>query len=103
GSDDNLNDPTYAIGAGGRGFYKIWGGNWAFWAGGTYKFNEKTSFNLQVSGDQDKNYGVAANVAYDIVPGFTVTAEVDWDHFGKFDDWVSGADVVNFTGADKKN
>ncbi|CDX31092.1 Porin omp2b [Mesorhizobium sp. ORS 3359] len=103
GSDDNLNDPTYAIPAGGRGFYKIWGGNWAFWAGGTYKFNEKTSFNLQVSGDQDKNYGVAANVAYDIVPGFTVTAEVDWDHFGKYDDWVSGADVVNFTGADKKN
>ncbi|PBC11494.1 porin [Mesorhizobium sp. WSM3859] len=103
GSDDNLNDPTYAIGAGDRGFYKIWGGNWAFWAGGTYKFNEKTSFNLQVSGDEDKNYGVAANVAYDIVPGFTVTAEVDWDHFGKFDDWVSGADVVNFTGADKKN
>ncbi|TIV97231.1 MAG: porin, partial [Mesorhizobium sp.] len=103
GTDDNLSDPTWAIPAGGRGFYKIWGGNWAFWAGGTYKFNEKTSFNLQVSGDQDKNYGVAANVAYDIVPGFTVTAEVDWDHFGKYDEWNAGADVVNFTGADKKN
>ncbi|TGP57038.1 porin [bacterium M00.F.Ca.ET.159.01.1.1] len=104
GSDDNLNDPTYAIPAGDRGFYKIWGGNWAFWAGGTYKFNEKTSFNLQVSGDEDKNYGVAANVAYDIVPGFTVTAEVDWDHFGKFDEWnADHSSTVNFTGADKKN
>ncbi|RVD57127.1 porin [Mesorhizobium sp. M2D.F.Ca.ET.185.01.1.1] len=104
GSDNNLNDPTNTIDAHGRGFYKIWGGNWAFWAGGTYKFNEKTSFNLQVSGDQDKNYGVAANVAYDIVPGFTVTAEVDYDHFGKFDEWnADHSSTVNFTGADKKN
>ncbi|TGQ11918.1 MULTISPECIES: porin [unclassified Mesorhizobium] len=104
GSDDNLNDSSYAIPAGDRGFYKIWGGNWAFWAGGTYKFNEKTSFNLQVSGDEDKNYGVAANIAYDIVPGFTVTAEVDWDHFGKFDEWnADHSSTVNWTGADKKN
>ena len=62
----------------GRGFYKQWGGNWAVWGGGTYKFNEKTSFNLQVSSDEGKNVGVAANVAYDVVPGFTVTAEVDY-------------------------
>ena len=33
-----------------RNFYKQWGGNWAVWGGGTYKFNEKTSFNLQVVG-----------------------------------------------------
>ncbi|TIU01143.1 MAG: porin, partial [Mesorhizobium sp.] len=70
--------------ASGRDFYKQWGGHWAWWAGGTYKFNPKTSFNLQVSGDQDKNYGVAANVAYDVVPGLTVTAEVDYDHYGHF-------------------
>ncbi|RUX06531.1 MULTISPECIES: porin [unclassified Mesorhizobium] len=83
GTDDNLSDPTWAIPAGGRGFYKQWGGNWAVWGGGTYKFNEKTSFNLQASGDDEKNYSVAANVAYDIVPGFTVTAEVDWSHWGE--------------------
>ncbi|MET2827679.1 porin [Mesorhizobium shangrilense] len=84
-----------------RNFYKLWAGNWAFWAGGTYKFNEKTSFNLQVSGDQEKNYGVAANVAYDIVPGFTVTAEVDYNHFGGFGDpTVPGG---NWLGADKKD
>ena len=101
GSDGKLNDDaTNAIDVHGRGFYKPWGGNWAWWAGGTYKFNEKTSFNLQVSGDDDKNYGVAANVAYDVVPGFTVTAEVDWDHFGHFDD---GTIYGNWTGADKKN
>ncbi|PBB87570.1 MULTISPECIES: porin [unclassified Mesorhizobium] len=96
GTDDNLTDPTWAIPAGGRGFYKQWSGNWAVWGGGTYKFNEKTSFNLQASTDEGKNVGVAANIAYDIVPGFTVTAEVDYVHVG--DDTVS-----NWTNADKEN
>ncbi|MDX8469238.1 porin [Mesorhizobium sp. VK23B] len=90
GSDDNVP----------RNFYKQWGGNWAVWGGGTYKFNEKTSFNLQASVDDDKNYGVAANIAYDIVPGLTVTAEVDWDHFGHFGD---GPAFVNWTNANKKD
>ncbi|MER9168341.1 porin [Mesorhizobium australicum] len=91
GSDDNLTDTTWAFPAGGRGFYKPWSGNWAVWGGGTYKFNEKTSFNLQASYDEGKNIGIAANVAYDIVPGFTITAEVDYSHLG--DDSVS-----NWTG-----
>ncbi|MER9327706.1 porin [Mesorhizobium sp. M0152] len=99
GTDDNLSDPTYAFAAGGRGFYKQWGGNWAVWGGGTYKFNEKTSFNLQASYDEWKNLGIAANVAYDIVPGFTVTAEVDYLNAGKFDD----ADFSNWTHATKKS
>ena len=96
GQDSKLNDFN-----GGRGMYKIWAGKWAFWVGGTYKFNEKTSFNLQVSGDQEKNYGVAANVAYDLVPGFTVTAEVDYNHFGGFNtvDPIGG----NWVGATKEN
>jgi hypothetical protein len=102
GSDDNLNDPANFVSAHGRGFYKQWGGNWAVWGGGTYKFNEKTSFNIQASADDDKNYGVAANVAYTVVPGFTITAEVDWDHYGRFDDPASFTNV-NWTNADKKN
>jgi len=92
GTDDNID----------RNFFKQWGGNWAWWVGGTYKFNPKTSLNLQVSGDDDKNYGVAANVAYDMVPGFTVTAEVDYDHYGHFGDPASFTNV-NWTNADKKN
>ncbi|MFD2058432.1 porin [Mesorhizobium calcicola] len=99
GTDDNLSDGTWAIPAGGRGFYKQWGGNWAVWGGGTYKFNEKTSFNAQISYDEWKNLGVAANIAYDIVPGMTITAEVDYLNAGKFDD----ADFSNWTGADKKS
>ncbi|MBZ9795822.1 porin [Mesorhizobium sp. ES1-4] len=84
GTDDNLNDnANNAVPAFGRGMYKIWGGNWAVWGGGTYKFNEKTSFNAQVSYDDWKNLGIAANIAYDVVPGFTVTAEVDYQRVGQ--------------------
>jgi hypothetical protein len=68
GSDDNID----------RNFYKPWGGNWAVWGGGTYKINEKTSLNAQISYDEAKSLGVAANVSYDIVPGFNVTAELDY-------------------------
>ncbi|RWC95991.1 MAG: porin, partial [Mesorhizobium sp.] len=90
GTDDNLSDPTWAIPAGGRGFFKQWSGNWAVWGGGTYKFNEKTSFNAQLSYDEGKNFGVAANIAYDVVPGFTVTAEVDYINVGEdtVSDWT---------------
>ncbi|PBB80473.1 porin [Mesorhizobium sp. WSM3879] len=101
GTDDNLNDNAgNAIDASGRGFYKPWGGNWAVWGGGTYKFNDKTAFNLQASADDDKNYALAANVAYTIVPGYTITTEVDWNHFGHFDD---GTPFGNWTKADKKD
>jgi len=84
----------------GRYQYKPWGGNWAVWGGGTYKFNDKTSFNLQASADDDKNIALAANIAYTIVPGFTITSEVDWDHYGHF-----GEKTIygNFTKADKKD
>jgi hypothetical protein len=94
GTDDNFVDH-----AKGRGFYKPWGGNWAVWGGGTYKFNPKTAFNLQVSADDAKNFAVAANVAYTLVPGFTVTTEVNYYHDGKF----GQADDYNFTKAFKKN
>ncbi|MBZ9996013.1 porin [Mesorhizobium sp. BH1-1-4] len=62
----------------GHNFFKLWDGNWAIWGGGSYKFNEKASFNAQVSYDEGKKLGIAANIAYDVVPGFTVTAEVDY-------------------------
>ncbi|MDX8527983.1 porin [Mesorhizobium sp. MSK_1335] len=98
-SDDSAN----AIDAHGRGFYKTWGGNWAFWAGATYQFNETTVFNLQVSGDQLKNYGVAMNVAYTLIPDFTVTAEVDYDHCGDFGVGMVNPSNVNWTNADKND
>ncbi|GLQ81842.1 porin [Mesorhizobium huakuii] len=73
GNKSDVGDPNS-----GHNYYKNWDGSWAVWGGGTYKFNEKTSFNVQASYDDGKTFGLAANIAYDIVPGFTVTAEVDY-------------------------
>ncbi|BCG91307.1 porin [Mesorhizobium sp. 131-2-1] len=97
GTDDNLNDDAgNFIDAHGRGFYKQWSGNWAIWGGGTYTINEKTSFNAQLSYDEGKNFGVAANIAYEIVKGLKITAEVDYLHVGE-------DTVTNWTKADKEN
>ncbi len=97
-SEGKLND-LGADPAFGRGFYKPWGGHWGAWAGATYKFNEKASFNLQVSGDQWKDYAVAANIAYTVVPGFTITPEIDYQRVG------SGAIAAGnvWAGAEKKD
>ncbi|MER8415235.1 MULTISPECIES: porin [unclassified Mesorhizobium] len=104
GSNGKLNDdPMNAIDAHGRGFYKIWGGNWAFWAGAAYELNETTSLNLQLSGDQLKNYGVAGNVAYALLPDFTVTAELDYDRYGGSAVGKVKASEVNWTNANKKS
>ena len=80
GSDDNA----------ATNFYKPWTGNFAVWGGGSYKFNAKTSFNAQVSYTDAKDFAVAANVAYTIVPGYTITAEVDY--YDNFD--VSNSDAI---------
>jgi hypothetical protein len=102
GTDDNYTDPDYVFSAGGRGMYKLWEGNWAVWGGGTYTINEKTSFNTQISYDEGENLGVAANIAYDIVPGMTITAEVDYVHVGEFDplepNWTGADDEDSFGG-----
>lgn len=104
GSFGKLSDRSgNAIDAHGRGFYKSWGGNWALWAGATYEFGQKTSFNLQVSGDQLENYGLAANVAYTAVPGMMITAEIDFDHYGKLGLGTVDPWNVNWTKADSKN
>ena len=84
--DVNVNEQLSLFVMGGYGtednvvtnFYKQWEGNWAIWGGATYKVNEKTSLNAQLSYDEGKTFGLAANVAYTIVPGFTITAEVDY-------------------------
>ncbi|MER9026129.1 porin [Mesorhizobium sp. M0815] len=68
GSDDNV----------AKNFYKPWTGNFAVWGGGSYAVNKKASLNAQISYTDDKDFAVAANVAYTIVPGYTITAEVDY-------------------------
>ncbi len=103
GTDDNYTDGGFAIPANGRGMYKLWSGNWALWGGGTYTINEKTSFNTQISYDEGENLGIAANIAYDVVPGMTITAEVDYLHAGEgdepgFDNWTGAEDEDSIGG-----
>ncbi|MEQ1955572.1 porin [Mesorhizobium sp. CN2-181] len=57
-------------------YYAQWAGDWAVWGGTAIKFNEKATFNAEVGYDDGENFSVAANVAYDLVPGFTITPEV---------------------------
>ncbi|EXL06942.1 porin [Brucella anthropi] len=82
------NDDTYAVDGAGYSyrvidsFYGTWGGDWAVWGGAAFKATEKATFNLQLAYDDTKTFAATANVAYELVPGFTITPEVSytkWD------------------------
>jgi hypothetical protein len=63
-------------------FYAPWGGEWAVWAGGSWKFNEQTTLNFQVSYDDFEDFAAVANVAYELVPNFVITPEISYvDNF----------------------
>jgi hypothetical protein len=68
-------------------YYGNWGGDWAVWGGGTWKFNEKTALNVQLSYDDFETFGFVANVAYELVPNFTITPEVSYADFDGDDYW----------------
>ena len=71
-------------------YYGNWGGDWAIWGGATYQASEKAAINVQLSYDDFENFAAVANVAYTVVPGFTVTPEIAYtDNFG-----VSGGGEV---------
>jgi hypothetical protein len=72
----------------GANFYAPWGGDWAIWAGTAIKFNDKATFNAEVGYDDFEDFSVAANIAYELVPGFTITPEVDYQD--NFDDNPEG-------------
>ncbi|TPJ77161.1 porin [Mesorhizobium sp. B2-6-2] len=80
GTDDNVD----------ANFYKPWSGKWALWGGGSYAVTDKTSFNAQITYTDARDFSVAANLAYTIIPGYTITAEVDY--FDNFD--IDDSDAV---------
>ncbi|MBC8717797.1 porin [Ochrobactrum sp. Marseille-Q0166] len=64
-------------------FYGTWGGDWAVWGGAKFKATDKATFNLQLAYEDAKTFAATANVAYELVPGFTITPEVSytkWDN-----------------------
>ena len=70
-------------------FYKPWTGNFAVWGGGTYTVNKEVALNAQLSFTDFKDFAMAANLAYTIVPGYTITGELDY--FDNFKTSNSGA------------
>lgn len=70
-------------------FYGTWGGDWAVWGGAKFKATEKATFNLQLAYEDAKTFAATANVAYELVPGFTVTPEISYT---KWDDKYSVLD-----------
>jgi len=73
--------------------YGQWGGEWAVWGGLKYGLTPKATFNLQGAHDDWGKTAVAANVAYELVPGFTITPEVTYTKFGG--DWKRYEAVAN--------
>jgi Porin subfamily len=57
------------------GVYHAWNGSWGLWAGASYDFSEKATFNMEVDYDKAKNFAVVANVKYTVAPGFAITPE----------------------------
>jgi hypothetical protein len=71
-------------------FYKPWGGEWAVFGGLTAGVSDKAKVNLQLSYDDSEQVGAALNVAYELVPGFTITPEVDYYDAGNGGDDAFG-------------
>ena len=62
--------------------YGQWGGDWAVWGGLKFQATDKVAFNLQGAHDDWGKTAAAANIAYQIVPGFTITPEFNYTKFG---------------------
>ncbi len=62
--------------------YGQWGGEWVVWGGAKFKATEKATINIQGAYEDWGKTAIAANVAYQLVPGFTITPEIaytKWD------------------------
>jgi len=78
---------TYGVYRTQNSIYGDWGGDWAVWTGGQYRFNEdRTALGLELSYDDARTFTAAVNVKHDIVPGLQIQAELDYikwnDNFG---------------------
>ncbi|PSH66033.1 MULTISPECIES: porin [Phyllobacterium] len=64
-----------------RNFLAPWHGDWAAWGGLAAKVTDKATVNAQLAYESEGTVAAALNVAYVLVPGFTVTPEVDYTRF----------------------
>lgn len=58
--------------------YARWSGDWALWVGGSIRMTEKATMNASANFDDGGDAEAALNLTYTIVPGFTVTPEINY-------------------------
>jgi hypothetical protein len=89
GYQSDYDEPTFGIDADGDGFvaggsqnwFGLWEGDWAAWAGFSAKLTEKATLNGQGAYESEGTYAFALNVAYELVPGFVITPEINYTKF----------------------
>jgi hypothetical protein len=62
-------------------YFGRWNGDFAVWGGLAAKVSEKATFNIQGAYEDDGTFAAAANVAYELVPGFVITPEINYTKF----------------------
>ncbi|MBC8717970.1 porin [Ochrobactrum sp. Marseille-Q0166] len=75
-------------------FYGTWGGDWAVWGGAKYKINKKAAFNIQAAYEEAGRFAGTMNVAYTLVPGFTVTPEISYTKWNDDRSVLKGKDAI---------
>ncbi|MEP7456867.1 porin [Phyllobacterium sp. SB3] len=77
-------------------YFGRWDGDYAIWGGVAAKISEKATFNIQGAYEDDGTFAAAANVAYELVPGFVITPEINYTKFdgrrGDIAQAISGGD-----------
>ncbi|MGH7003288.1 MAG: porin, partial [Alphaproteobacteria bacterium] len=73
-------------------YFGRWNGDYAIWGGIAAKVSEKATFNAQAAYEEDGTFAAALNVAYELVPGFVITPEINYTKFDGDRELVSGGD-----------
>ncbi|MDR6757283.1 hypothetical protein J2Y48_002579 [Mycoplana sp. BE70] len=58
--------------------YARWSGDWALWVGSSFKVTEKATMNASANFDDSGDAEASLNLSYTVVPGFTVTPELNY-------------------------
>jgi len=62
-------------------YFGTWYGDYAIWGGLSAKVTDKATVNAQLAYEGDGTIAGALNVAYELVPGFTITPEINYTKF----------------------
>jgi hypothetical protein len=81
GYDNNFDPVDGSVDLDNRNWFGTWEGDWAAWGGISVKATDKATINAQAAWEDEGTYALALNVAYELVPGFTITPEINYTNF----------------------